>query len=74
MWASWLHVALFYPTAREYVHINRIYCDRELYRVHLVKTVKELDVNYVGGMDSTIFSSRISRFSSSYRTGTDDGR
>lgn len=34
-------------TAQEYVPINRVYCDRQLYRVHLVKTFKELDVELV---------------------------
>lgn len=34
-------------TAREYARINRVYCDREFYRVHLVKTFKDLDVELV---------------------------
>lgn len=34
-------------TAREYVTINHVYCDRELYRVRLVKTFTELGVNLV---------------------------
>lgn len=34
-------------TAREYVTINHVYCDRELYRVNLVKTFDELGVDLV---------------------------
>lgn len=34
-------------TAREYVQINHVYCDRELYRVNLVKLFDELDVDLV---------------------------
>jgi hypothetical protein len=34
-------------TAREYVTLNQVYCDRELYRVRLVKIFDELDVNLV---------------------------
>jgi len=33
--------------AREYIEINRVYCDRPFYRVHLVKTLQELDVEFV---------------------------
>jgi hypothetical protein len=33
--------------APEYVDINRVYCDRGFYRVHLVKTLQELDVEFV---------------------------
>lgn len=40
-------------TAREYVHINRVYCDRELYRVHLVKTFKELNEELVMRVSKT---------------------
>lgn len=34
-------------TAREYVTINHVYCDRELYRVNLVNTFDELGVDLV---------------------------
>jgi len=34
-------------TAREYVEINRVYCDRGFYRVHLLKTLEEIDVEFV---------------------------
>ena len=34
-------------TPREYVTINHVYCDRELYRVRLVKIFDELDVDLV---------------------------
>jgi hypothetical protein len=33
--------------ARQYVEINRLYCDREFYRVHLVKTLEDLDVEFL---------------------------
>jgi IS4 transposase len=34
-------------TAREYVTLKHVYCDREMYRVRLVKTFDELDVDLV---------------------------
>lgn len=34
-------------TARQFVQINRVYCDRSFYRVSLVETLDELDVNFV---------------------------
>lgn len=34
-------------TAREYVTLNHVYCDRELYRVRLVKIFDELDISLV---------------------------
>jgi len=34
-------------TAREYVTLNHVYCDREMYRVNLVNTFDELDVDLV---------------------------
>jgi hypothetical protein len=34
-------------TAREYVQINHVYCDREFYRVDLVRLFDELDVDLV---------------------------
>ena len=34
-------------TARQFVQINRVYCDRSFYRVHLVKTLADLDIKFV---------------------------
>ncbi len=34
-------------TVRQFVRINRVYCDRSFYRVELVETLVELDVEFV---------------------------
>ncbi|MGQ3330795.1 transposase [Halorubrum sp. FL23] len=41
-------------TARQFVQINRVYCDREFYRVPLVETLADLDVEFVVRAPKTV--------------------
>jgi IS4 transposase len=41
-------------TAREFVEINRVYCDRGFYRVPLVETFVELDLEFVVRAPQTV--------------------
>ena len=43
-------------TAREFAQINRVYCDRGFYRVPLVETLADLDVEFVVRLSEFLFA------------------